>query len=170
MRVFNNVRFWVNTRLQVYRHTSFRHYVKVNNFFWPANGPATSGFVRVILEMRVIYDNVFLTRERFDFLPSGQLSKTCWAMSPAESLGLKRNSFVFPLTSINRRLICNKTKHLMRCFLTHFTKMCLLLIFTEYLKVCCKNNDCIAIKVLKGFYYESGMKSEAQTVRTVSVI
>lgn len=37
--------------------------------------------------------------------PSGQLSNTVCAMSPAESLGLNRNSFVFPLTRINRRLI-----------------------------------------------------------------
>lgn len=37
--------------------------------------------------------------------PSGQLSKTNWAISPAESLALNKNSSVFPLTSINRRLI-----------------------------------------------------------------
>lgn len=36
---------------------------------------------------------------------SGQLSKTCCAISPADSLGLKRNSFVFPLTNISRKLI-----------------------------------------------------------------
>lgn len=41
------------------------------------------------------------------YIPSGQLSKTCCAISPAESLGLKRNSFVFPLTRISRRFICN---------------------------------------------------------------
>lgn len=35
---------------------------------------------------------------------SGQLSKTCWAMSPADSLGLNRNSFVLPLTNINFKL------------------------------------------------------------------
>jgi hypothetical protein len=32
-------------------------------------------------------------------------------MSPAESLGLNRNSFVFPLTRINRRLICKEKGH-----------------------------------------------------------
>lgn len=35
----------------------------------------------------------------------GQLSKTNCAMSPALSLGLNRNSFVLPETSIRRRLI-----------------------------------------------------------------
>lgn len=35
----------------------------------------------------------------------GQLSYTCLAMSAAESLGEKRNSFVFPLTKMSRRLI-----------------------------------------------------------------
>lgn len=34
---------------------------------------------------------------------SGQFSNTCCAMSPAESLGLNRNSFVFPLTRMRRR-------------------------------------------------------------------
>lgn len=32
-------------------------------------------------------------------------------MSAAESLGEKRNSFVFPLTKISRRLICNTDKN-----------------------------------------------------------
>jgi hypothetical protein len=32
-------------------------------------------------------------------------------MSPAESLGLNRNSFVFPLTRINRRLIYKEKGH-----------------------------------------------------------
>lgn len=36
---------------------------------------------------------------------SGQLSNTCCAISAAESLVLKRYSFVLPLTSINLRLI-----------------------------------------------------------------
>lgn len=36
---------------------------------------------------------------------SGQLSNTVCAISPAESEGLNRNSFVLPLTSINRRFI-----------------------------------------------------------------
>lgn len=42
------------------------------------------------------------------FLPSGQLSKIAWAISPAESLGLNMNSLVLPLTRINLRLIYNK--------------------------------------------------------------
>jgi hypothetical protein len=45
------------------------------------------------------------TRAILECVPSGQLSNTVCAMSPAESLGLNRNSFVFPLTRINRRLI-----------------------------------------------------------------
>lgn len=35
----------------------------------------------------------------------GQLSYTCFAMSEAESFGEKRNSFVFPLTKMRRKLI-----------------------------------------------------------------
>jgi hypothetical protein len=46
-------------------------------------------------------------------LPSGQLSKTCCAISPADSLGLNRNSLVLPLTRMSRRLICKNTK---KCF------------------------------------------------------
>lgn len=44
------------------------------------------------------------------YVPSGQFSKTWWAMSPAESLGLNRNSFVLPHTSISRRFICKTRK------------------------------------------------------------
>lgn len=33
----------------------------------------------------------------------GQLSNTCWAISAAESFGLKANSLVLPLTKISRR-------------------------------------------------------------------
>lgn len=44
-------------------------------------------------------------------LPIGQLSYTCLAMSAAESLGEKRNSFVFPLTKMSRRLIWNTDKN-----------------------------------------------------------
>lgn len=40
-----------------------------------------------------------------DYSPIGQLSYTCLAMSAAESLGEKRNSFVFPLTKMSFRLI-----------------------------------------------------------------
>lgn len=36
---------------------------------------------------------------------SGQLSNTVCAISPAESDGLNRNSFVLPLTSIKRKFI-----------------------------------------------------------------
>lgn len=43
-------------------------------------------------------------------LPSGQLSNTVWAISPAESDGLNKNSFVFPLTKISRRFICKLNK------------------------------------------------------------
>lgn len=41
--------------------------------------------------------------------PSGQLSNTVCAISPAESDGLNRNSFVLPLTSIKRKFICKRT-------------------------------------------------------------
>lgn len=41
--------------------------------------------------------------------PIGQLSYTCLAISAAESLGEKRNSFVLPLTKMSFRLIW-KTK------------------------------------------------------------
>lgn len=40
-----------------------------------------------------------------DSQSSGQFSNTVSAMSPAESDGLNRNSFVLPLTSISRRFI-----------------------------------------------------------------
>lgn len=64
----------------------------------------------------IIYDredsimqiSVLLRKNWFRYLPSGQQSKTCCAISPADSFGLKRNSFVFPLTRMRRRFICNK--------------------------------------------------------------
>lgn len=40
-------------------------------------------------------------------VPIGQLSYTCLAMSAAESFGENRNSFVFPLTRMSLKLICN---------------------------------------------------------------
>lgn len=46
----------------------------------------------------------------FSTLPSGQLSNTYCAISPAELLALNKNSFVLPLTNIKRKLICNKRK------------------------------------------------------------
>lgn len=42
--------------------------------------------------------------------PSGQFSNTWCAISPAESLGLNRNSFVLPLTRMRRRFICEAQK------------------------------------------------------------
>lgn len=55
-----------------------------------------------------IYRDASAQDSRRDNSPSGQFSKTWWAMSPAESLGLNRNSFVLPLTRMRRRFICNK--------------------------------------------------------------
>lgn len=46
------------------------------------------------------------------YSPIGQLSYTCLAMSAAESLGEKRNSFVLPLTKMSFRLIW-KTKQVL---------------------------------------------------------
>ena len=49
---------------------------------------------------------IFSSHSTADFnLPSGQCSCTYWVMSAADSFGEKRNSFVFPETKINRRLI-----------------------------------------------------------------
>lgn len=45
-----------------------------------------------------------------DYLPSGQLSNTICAISPAESEGLNKNSFVLPLTSMRRKFIWKKEK------------------------------------------------------------
>lgn len=45
------------------------------------------------------------------YLPCGQFSNTWWAMSPAESLGLNRNSFVFPLTRMRRRFIWKRKRN-----------------------------------------------------------
>ena len=42
--------------------------------------------------------------------PSGHCSNTIFAISPADSDGLKRNSFVLPLTRIRRRLILKKKR------------------------------------------------------------
>lgn len=41
-------------------------------------------------------------------LPSGQVSNTCWAMSPAESELSNRYSRLCPFTMISRRLICRR--------------------------------------------------------------
>lgn len=47
------------------------------------------------------------------YSPIGQLSYTCLAMSAAESLGEKRNSFVLPLTKMSFRLIWKKKRDLL---------------------------------------------------------
>lgn len=59
---------------------------------------------------------------RKEKVPSGQLSNTCCAMSPADSLGLKRNSFVLPLTRISFRFIWNKRDCHMKCLHGTFYK------------------------------------------------
>lgn len=57
-------------------------------------------------------------------VPSGQFSNTWCAMSPAESLGLNRNSFVLPLTRMRRRFICKQRNVAVNTSVNFFNKRC----------------------------------------------
>lgn len=60
---------------------------------------------QVLINLICIGINIIIIIKIKSLLPSGQLSNTVCAISPAESVGLNRNSFVLPLTSIKRKFI-----------------------------------------------------------------